>query len=65
MDYTLNIRGQLVSLGHPQVMGIINATPDSFYAGSRKQNEEDIARRVRQITDEGGTMIDVGACSTR
>lgn len=65
MNYTLNIRGQLVSLERPQVMGIINATPDSFYADSRKQTEEDIARRARQIVDEGGTMIDVGACSTR
>lgn len=49
----------------PQVMGILNLTPDSFFAGSRKQSEEEIAMRVEQILREGGTMIDVGAFSTR
>ncbi len=49
----------------PQVMGILNLTPDSFYAGSRKQTEKEIAERVVQIVTEGGTMIDVGAFSTR
>lgn len=48
----------------PQVMGILNLTPDSFYAGSRKQTEKEIAERVVQIVTEGGTMIDVGAFST-
>ena len=65
MNYTLNCNGRLFSLDEPQVMGILNVTPDSFYADSRKQTEEDIARRVHQILDEGGTIIDVGACSTR
>ena len=65
MDYTLNCNGQLFSLDEPQVMGILNATPDSFYAGSRKQTEEEIIGRVHQILDEGGSIIDVGACSTR
>ena len=65
MNYTLNCNGRLFSLDEPQVMGILNATPDSFYADSRKQTEEDIAGRVHQILDEGGTIIDVGACSTR
>lgn len=65
MEYTLNIRGNLVDLSKPQVMGIVNVTPDSFFAESRQQSEQDIARRVRQIVDEGGTMIDVGAYSTR
>lgn len=65
MDYTLNCNGQLFSLDEPQVMGILNATPDSFYAGSRKQTEEEIIDRVHQILDEGGSIIDVGACSTR
>ncbi len=65
MDYTLNCNGQLFSLDEPQVMGILNATPDSFYAGSRKQTEEKIIGRVHQILDEGGSIIDVGACSTR
>lgn len=65
MNYTLNCNGRLFSLDEPQVMGILNVTPDSFYADSRKQTEDDIARRVHQILDEGGTIIDVGACSTR
>ena len=65
MEYTLNIRGRLVGLDEPQVMGILNATPDSFFADSRMQTEEAVAERTRRILTEGGTMIDVGACSTR
>lgn len=65
MDYTLNVQGRLMDLGEPQVMGILNVTPDSFYAGSRKQTEEEIAVRCNQIVAEGGTIIDVGAFSTR
>lgn len=64
-DYTLNIHGRLFSLARPQVMGILNCTPDSFFAGSRKQTEAEIADRANQIVAEGGTMIDVGAFSTR
>lgn len=63
--YTINCRGRLVSLDTPQVMGILNLTPDSFYAASRQQDEEAIARRCRQIAAEGGSMIDVGAYSSR
>ncbi len=65
MEYTLNIRGQLMDLSQPQVMGILNVTPDSFYAGSRKQTEREIAQRALEITAQGGTMIDIGAFSTR
>jgi len=65
MDYTLNIKGRLMDLSEPQVMGILNVTPDSFYAGSRTQTEAAIAERATQIVAEGATMIDVGACSTR
>jgi dihydropteroate synthase len=65
MDYTLNIKGQLVDLQEPLVMGILNVTPDSFYAASRQQTETEIAARANQIIAEGGTMIDIGACSTR
>lgn len=65
MDYTLNIRGQLMSLRVPCVMGILNVTPDSFFAASRVQAEEEVAQRVRQMTDDGVAIIDVGACSTR
>lgn len=64
-DYTINVHGRLMSLGKPQVMGILNCTPDSFYAGSRKQTEGEIAQRANQIVEEGGTIIDVGAFSTR
>jgi dihydropteroate synthase len=65
MDYTLNVHGQLMDLSEPQVMGIINVTPDSFFAGSRRQTVEEIAVRCRQMVSEGAAIIDVGACSTR
>lgn len=64
-QYTINVNGKLIDLGQPQVMGILNVTPDSFYSGSRKQSEEDIRNRVKQIVDEGGQMIDIGAYSSR
>jgi len=54
-----------MDLSEPKVMGILNATPDSFYAGSRKQTEQEIAERANQIISEGGAIIDVGAFSTR
>ena len=63
--YTINVRGKLVDLSRPLVMGILNVTPDSFYQGSRKQTEIEIAQRTNQIIEEGGEMIDVGAFSTR
>lgn len=62
---TINVRGRLIDLSTPKVMGILNATPDSSYCGSRKQTEREIADRANQIMDEGGTFIDVGAFSTR
>jgi len=65
MDYTLNCNGRLLSLAKPQVMGILNMTPDSFYAASRQQSEGAVADRVEQILTEGGTIVDIGACSTR
>ena len=65
MEYTINIKGRLMDLGTPQVMGILNVTPDSFYSGSSKQTEEEIANRANQIIAEGGSIIDVGAFSTR
>lgn len=65
MQYTINVRGQLIDLSQPMVMGILNATPDSFYSGSRKQTEAEIADRANQIIAEGGRIIDVGAFSTR
>lgn len=65
MNYTLNCNGQLLDLSTPRVMGIVNVTPDSFYAGSRVQTEHAIARRTEEILEQGGDIIDVGACSTR
>ncbi|MBR5928754.1 MAG: dihydropteroate synthase [Prevotella sp.] len=65
MDYTINVSGRLIDLSKPQVMGILNVTPDSFYAESRMQTEEEITRRAGQILAEGAAMIDVGAFSTR
>ena len=65
IHYTLNVRGRLLDLSKPQVMGILNVTPDSFYAGSRMETEEAVRGRVRQIIAEGGSMIDVGAYSSR
>lgn len=65
IPYILNVNGRLMDLSEPCVMGILNATPDSFYAGSRKQTETEIAARADQIIAEGGKIIDVGAFSTR
>lgn len=61
----INVNGNLMDLSYPQVMGILNVTPDSFYAGSRKQTEKEIIERARQILDEGGSIIDLGAYSSR
>lgn len=65
MYKSINVHGRLLSLDSPVVMGILNCTPDSFFAGSRKQTEKEIADRANQIIDEGGGIIDVGAFSTR
>ena len=65
MYKSINVHGRLLSLDRPVVMGILNCTPDSFFAGSRKQTEKEIADRANQIIDEGGGIIDVGAFSTR
>lgn len=54
-----------MDLSEPQVMGILNATPDSFYAGSRRRTDDEIEARADQIVAEGGAIVDVGAYSTR
>lgn len=61
----INVNGTLLDLSTPCVMGILNVTPDSFYAGSRMQTEADITRRIEQIVTEGAGIIDVGAYSSR
>ena len=65
MNYTLNVHGQLLDLSRPLVMGILNATPDSFFADSRQQTEEAMSACCRKMLAEGAAIIDVGGCSTR
>lgn len=61
----MNAGGRLLSFEQPRVMGILNVTPDSFYAASRTAGPDEIARRARQMADEGADLIDVGAYSSR
>lgn len=61
----INVNGRLMDLSRPQVMGILNVTPDSFYAQSRMQSEAEIVRRIHCIVDEGASIIDIGAYSSR
>ncbi|MDE5813215.1 MAG: dihydropteroate synthase [Muribaculaceae bacterium] len=64
-DLSINIRGRLMSFRCPWIMGILNVTSDSFYAGCRAGDHEAVLARVRAIRDEGADCIDIGACSTR
>ena len=65
-SYSINIGGRLMTIDRPQVMGILNVTPDSFYSGSRCGVDEAVIRgRVRQMLDEGADMIDIGGYSSR
>ncbi|MCF0186336.1 MAG: dihydropteroate synthase [Bacteroidaceae bacterium] len=64
-NHRLNLRGKSLYITHPWVMGILNATPDSFYAESRANEEHDTKRRVTQILADGAQIIDIGAYSTR
>ncbi len=61
----INVNGRLLGLSTPQVMGVLNVTPDSFYSGCRAQTDEAIAERARQILEEGASIIDIGAYSSR
>lgn len=65
MNYTINIGGRLMDLSEPKVMGILNATPDSFYSASRGLDESSILQNLERLTIDGADIIDVGACSTR
>lgn len=64
-DLTINIGGRLMNFDEPKVMGIVNVTPDSFYAGSRTPGREELKARVVRLLEEGADIIDVGGCSTR
>jgi len=61
----INCRGNLIDLSQPRVMGIINITPDSFFAGSRKQTEVQILKTAEAMLENGATFLDVGAYSSR
>ena len=63
--FTLNCKGRLLTVEKPIVMGIINATPDSFYAGSRKQGIDAVLKQAEQMLKEGATILDIGGQSTR
>lgn len=63
--FTLNIRGNLLRVERPMIMGIINVTPDSFWEGSRAADPDSIACRAAAMIADGADIIDLGACSTR
>jgi dihydropteroate synthase len=63
--FTLNCKGRLLVIEKPIVMGIINATPDSFFPGSRNEGTEAILRKAEQMLEEGATILDIGGQSTR
>ncbi|MDE6496026.1 MAG: dihydropteroate synthase [Duncaniella sp.] len=63
--FSLNLHGRLYVADRPQVMGILNITPDSFYSGSRTMRDREIAARIISMVEEGADMIDIGAYSSR
>ena len=65
IPYKINLHGKVLNLSQPQVMGILNITPDSFYADSRKQTESEIAKRIEEIWQDGASIMDIGAYSSR
>ncbi len=65
IPYTLDLRGKGFKLSQPKVMGILNVTPDSFYTESRKQTDQEIETRIRQMMEEGADILDIGAYSSR
>lgn len=62
---TLNCRGRLIDLSSPRIMGILNSTPDSFYAGSRIPGVDEALARAEAMLREGATFLDIGGYSTR
>ena len=61
----INVNGRLMDLSVPRVMGILNVTPDSFFAASRTFSETEVARRAEQLLADGADIIDIGGYSTR
>ena len=64
-SHSINVRGKLIDFSEPKIMGILNVTPDSFYAESRKTGEADICTHVEKMIEEGVDIIDVGGYSSR
>lgn len=64
-DYSINVRGHLISFDTPRVMGILNVTPDSFYEASRVAFDDSLLRRATDMIEAGADILDVGGCSTR
>ena len=62
---SINLNGRLIDLSRPVVMGILNVTPDSFYDGGKYETEKKIIKRAEEILEQGATIIDIGAISTR
>ena len=65
INKTLLVKGKLIDLSEPKVMGILNITPDSFYDGGKFTEETKILKQVEKMLEEGATFIDIGGCSTR
>jgi len=65
VNKTLNVRGKLIDLSGPKIMGILNVTPDSFYDGFKYTDETSIFKQVEKMVSEGADFIDVGGYSTR
>jgi dihydropteroate synthase len=63
--FTLNCKGRLLIVDKPLVMGIINATPDSFYSGNRVKGAEEIVHIAEKMLNEGADILDIGGQSTR
>lgn len=63
--YSINVNGRLLTMERPLVMGVVNVTPDSFFADSRADGEQLLLRRCATMIEEGVDIIDVGGCSTR
>lgn len=65
IKHSMRLGGRLLTIERPLVMGVVNATPDSFYAASRAMAPDTIERKVREMVDAGVDVIDIGGCSTR
>jgi dihydropteroate synthase len=64
-NHLLRVKDRLLDLSTPKIMGILNVTPDSFYATSRVASEKNILKRAEQFISEGADILDIGGCSTR